>query len=144
MLNNFITLEDSQYCTIGYNTKSNILFTHWKEATAKLTDELYKELSKRRLDFLAQYKSNKILTDTQKFYFTVSPELQAWVAEHTLKTMQIAGVKKIAIIVSEEFIASLSIEQTMEEPEAKPFQTRYFGTQNEAIEWLEETNAVIV
>ncbi len=45
------------------------------------------------------------------------------------------GLKKLAVIVSEDLIVQLSIEQTMEEIEFI-FQTRYFSNQESTRKWL--------
>jgi hypothetical protein len=47
-----------------------------------------------------------------------------------------AGLRKYAIIVSQEMVAQLSIEQTMEESQASNFQVRYFDDSEEAMRWL--------
>ncbi|HAI77152.1 MAG TPA: hypothetical protein DCM08_12985, partial [Microscillaceae bacterium] len=62
--------------------------------------------------------------------------LQSWVDQEIFPQFVQAGLRKYAIIVSQEMVAQLSIEQTMEESQASNFQVRYFDDSEEAMRWL--------
>jgi hypothetical protein len=74
--------------------------------------------------------------DTVNFFFPIEPTLQIWVAETILPKIAEAGCKKIAFLTSEDFVAQLSVEQTMEERDDLSFQVRYFLSESEAFSWL--------
>lgn len=46
------------------------------------------------------------------------------------------GVRKVALIASKEFVAHLSVQQTLSEAEAKELDTCFFSDISEAKQWL--------
>jgi len=78
------------------------------------------------------------LVDTQHFLMPVVPETQEWVNAHIHQRSLKAGIKKFAYLVSKDLFSQVSIEQTMEEGNAKEiFDTRYFENESEAMGWLD-------
>ncbi len=64
------------------------------------------------------------------------PKLQDWVSEHIFRDMREAGVKKLALIVSSDIIAQMSIEQLVDDDPVKGFVTGYFDNIEEAKMWI--------
>lgn len=83
-----------------------------------------------------KYRIEKFHDDTSNFNFIIVPRLQEWVNEQIFPRFIQAGLRKYALIVSEEIIAQLSIEQTMDEESTSSFQVKYFEDTEKAFIWL--------
>lgn len=94
----------------------------------KFINQVYLKTSQKR-------KVCLIEIDTRNMQFTIHPDLQAWVTQHIIMPIVANGAKKLAIIVSANFLVQLSVEQTMEATEAV-FQTRYFNDALTVRKWL--------
>lgn len=88
------------------------------------------------INAILDYKPTFQLLDMQGNTFTISPEMQRWINENLIATAAKNGTKKIAFLVSSDIFARVSLEQTMDEEEAKVFTFRYFEDENEAMKWL--------
>jgi hypothetical protein len=102
-----------------------------------MTEEDFKSINLFYVESFEKMPVKAFLIDSREFAFSVSPELQSWVAEHIISRAIALGLKKLAFMVSKEFIAQLSIEQTIEEGGDIPFQTQYFDELSKAKDWCE-------
>ncbi len=85
---------------------------------------------------VVENKTYGILGNTLDLYYTIIPEQQSWIAQNYFPEVLAAGLKKYAIIVSADLITELSVEQTIDENQNLPFETKYFKNENEAYTWL--------
>jgi hypothetical protein len=103
------------------------------------TDETYKEdflnFSQALLSYTKTHKFPYGLVDMRNFFFTISPELQEWHNENIFKLNSQIGLERMAILSSIDLIASLSIEQTLDNTD-ETFQTRFFDNEEDALAWL--------
>lgn len=80
--------------------------------------------------------------------FPIAPELQEWISTNIASRVKNAGVIKSAMILSKEYITSISMEQLENEifsnfstrnqdiPSDKSYDIRDFTTVEEAREWF--------
>ncbi|MDX2302691.1 MAG: hypothetical protein NW226_07815 [Microscillaceae bacterium] len=133
-------LYQSNYFTISYDLDNRLFHYIFNENTSLMTDEEYVGELKVFTDFVSLHKPKKVLGDMIDFKFTISPEIQEWVNDNLFKVYREIDFEKIAILLSREYIASLSIEQTMEEDKTNSFKSRYFDDINAARKWLLRDN----
>ena len=88
------------------------------------------------IDLVRAHRPKRILGNMVDFRFPITPEIQAWVDENLFSVYREIGFEQIAILLSEEFIASLSIEQTMDSAGDNGFQTAFFDNEEAAKRWL--------
>ncbi len=116
---------------------NSIFIQSFSEKTEDWEDEEYKEEFKIYASLIEKYKPLYILVDTRKFLFSVIPELQEWQIKVIRPSFINVGVKKAAMLMSEDFFSQISIEQTLEEDEENhTWQTQFFENKNDAMEWL--------
>lgn len=125
----------SIYHQLEYFPDKSLLTITWTTQTMNMTEDDFKQVL---LEILAFIKKNKVewyLADTQEFKFSIIPEVQDWTNTHFLPQIFELGVKKMAIIVSEDLFSQVSIEQVLEDNQSG-MQSAYFKTTDEALQWL--------
>ncbi|OJJ18439.1 hypothetical protein BKI52_22745 [marine bacterium AO1-C] len=130
-----IIYEDVNLVSTYYHDKKYFL-NYW---TGKelLNDEGFTTSMMGMAKEVHQYDGKGILIDTRKFDFPISPEIQSWYDTEIVPLHVDAGIKKMAFLLPEEFVSKISISQTMQEEQAQSLQkTKYFGSSEEAEEWL--------
>jgi hypothetical protein len=131
------TVYQSKYLTLLVETDKQLIKVLWSTTTANMTDKEFRAELIKYAEVAEQYRPQKSLVDTQNFLMTIVPETQAWVNANIHQRSLKAGIKKFAYIVSKDLFSQVSIEQTMEEGNAKDiFDTQYFENENQALEWL--------
>lgn len=129
-------LYKSDYFSIDWIQDKGYFHYVFNKNTARMTSEEYVDELKIFIDFVKTYKPKKVLGDMLEFDFAITPEVQKWIDENLFTVYKEIGFEKIAILLSQEFIASLSIEQTMEEATVDTFESRYFDNEKAALDWL--------
>ena len=64
--------------------------------------------------------------------------MQEWSVSNIFEKLEQAGLKKMAMIVSEEIFPQVSIEQLIEENKNTTLITKYFENEEHAMKWLQE------
>ena len=100
-----------------------------------MSTALFKKQLKIYAEYLQEVRAKAVLIDLRQFAYTVSPDEQIWI-DTQIVTIEQNIINKQAILSPEEFIAELSVEQTMEEENAQSLTIAFFSTEKEAIEWL--------
>jgi len=132
-------LYNSKYQKIWFDEPLDALSNSWTEESREMSNEEFKEENLNWLALFEKYQPKNILADTRTYYFIITIKMQDWHAENIFSKLITFNPKKMAMIVSSDFFAQISIEQTIEEGEEKSpteFQTRYFGDEKEAQLWL--------
>jgi hypothetical protein len=62
--------------------------------------------------------------------------LQTWHNAYLFPVFRAEGVKKLAIIVSQDIFTQISVEQMISDEEDAGFTTCYFDSENAALRWL--------
>lgn len=101
-------------------------------------DAAYKsDMIKGQTSAFAAFRPGEIeyvLSDLRKFEYIITPELQEWHNERIFQKGIAYGMRKMALLVSPEFYAQMSVEQTMEEQSEVVY--RYFRSEKDAMGWL--------
>ena len=129
-------VEEREYITIEYLPHWELLQYHWKPNNELMTEEVYKSEMLNVLDMFRKYKAQHVLLDASKSRFVITLKLQEWVNEYIIKPAAMDGLKRILVVLSEEFIAQLSMEQMLEESPDKTFHNHYFASVEEVHDWL--------
>jgi len=89
---------------------------------------------------IEQYSPKYYLANQKDQNIAFTPDLQGWVVENVYSRWSTAGIKKVALEVPIEFIAALSLEQTVDEVkeqiEKLTFEIQYFDNVLAAKYWL--------
>lgn len=137
-----LTLYSDRYLDVFYESNQKLIEFYWKKATTEMTEAEYRMVMSDLVDtFVAKsvvkkWQVSHLLLDNRDFLFTMSPKLQEWQANKIFKNVTELGVKKCAIIMSQDFVAQFSIEQTIEEDERTHMITKYFDSVDDARVWL--------
>lgn len=127
-------LYQNNYICIYFLTESRLLKAVWTKETQHMDDAGFQESIQNIWKEVREKKPIGFLGDTRQFLFVVSIDLQTWYGENIGNTFG-TGTNKIAMLVTSEFIAQVSIEQTIEEDKSG-VKTRYFDEEGKAITWL--------
>ncbi|WP_020529595.1 hypothetical protein [Flexithrix dorotheae] len=133
-------LVKNSFFQASFDVEQSTLTIVWLPETAKMTEYDYKEALITILDIIEKNEVKYWIGDTRNFAYAIVPELQTWTAEEFNPKLIEYGLKRMALLVPEEFVASLGIEQTVEEMEADhneaQFITRYFDNLDDAQQWI--------
>lgn len=129
-------LHENQVWTIYWHEDAECLHFIFQPYTKSMSRQEYLQELERYIAFTKQYRPKSIYADTREFYFTIAPDLQEYINKNILELYGIIGVKKHAILVSQDIFSALSIEQTMDENSQASYTNRYFESPQEAEKWL--------
>lgn len=129
-------IYESNYLQIDSVDEQHLLELTWLPATTDMTSEEYKDEHINLLKFMLEQKTKRVLGNIKQLGFVVSPEVQEWMNENIFAPVIEKGFNKLAIVMSTEFLAQLSIEQAMEEEVGQKIITKYFDDKEEAREWI--------
>lgn len=127
---------ESHYWAIFHEKEHDMLTPVYNSSSADMTDDLYKAEMGAYVELVEQHRPKNVLIDCREFYFPIVPELQEWTDANIFPRILASDVKHVAIVIPSELIASLAIEQVMEEAKGVEFTTRYFDDREQAREWL--------
>lgn len=127
-------LYQNNYISIYFLSEKRILKAVWTKETQNMEEVDFQESIQHIWKNVHSKKPIGFLGDTRLFFFVVSLSLQAWYGENIGDTFG-TGTNKIAMLVTSEFIAQVSIEQTIDEDKSA-VKTRYFDEEDKAITWL--------
>ncbi len=127
---------NSNYLHLSFFPEHDLIEWTWKPTTKNMTEEEYKQEFLNYLDIILRLRPKRLLADTKDMFMPISPELQEWTNQTIFPPALEMGLNKVAFVISQELIAQLSIEQTMEESEGSKFITRYFDNKDEAKQWI--------
>ena len=131
------TVYKGRFIYIEYDGASSVMFSKWNNSDQMTEDDFRSEMIKYK-DFALANKVQNYLVDNTEMYFAISPTLQIWVNENIFPFTMHPETRKFAIVMPEDFIAQISLEQTIEEGEKTigTVQTRYFDTLEKAQTWI--------
>ncbi len=129
-------LHQTDYMKVMHNKSTGIFEYHWTARNRELDDEGYQRELSKMMEFIHSIKPQLVIANTQQSAFVVHLEMQNWLIEHVIVAAARSGMKKLALIVSKDFITQISIEQSIEDTEEKPFTTQYFDEVEKGRDWL--------
>jgi len=126
----------SNYQEIYYLKKDAELYFQWMPLTLQMEDKDYQQEVLQSLKYLKKYKPQKTLINLKQFAYTIDPDMQDWVKKHFLDMMVQQNLTNVsALVVSDDFFAQKSIEQSYEDTVQENY-SRYFDSEAEAKDWL--------
>jgi hypothetical protein len=134
--NLIMKIFSNKFVKFFLDKEKSLISYKWSSKTEKLTDEEYKTIILKGVDFVIQYKPKFLIADQRDKDYIVTPELQIWNGKETLPKLFENGIIKFAIIESEDFIIKLATKQTMDEHKEKEYDVEFFDNENNAKEWF--------
>lgn len=131
-----IEIFTNDYQTINYYRRISLLEYIWKD-TDDMTEEDFKDNLYQQVEILKDFPVKIELFDTTKFTFPITPVLQEWTNEEIYTMKHTLGVEQFILIVSEDFIAQLSLEQATKENQANNFNPKFFTNKEEAFNFAD-------
>ena len=131
-------VANSDFLVLSYLEENQIIKVDWKSASSEMSKEDFKMQVHLENDAFNQYKPSCILGQTQNLSYTISPQEQDWHNEIILPTFKNIGLKKMAIVVSADFFAQISVNQILDEDVNASYKTQYFEDEMSALDWLKE------
>jgi len=126
----------TKYDVIYLDAANKIVKNEWSPVTESMTWEEFKSELLALKEIVVKNNTYGVLGDTSGLRYGITPEQQEWIGQNYFPDVLAAGLKKYAIIVSTDFITELSVEQTIEETSSAPFASKFFDSQEKALEWL--------
>lgn len=130
------TLRNDSIILINYDSQRSLLMTDWKPNQSELTADEIKEVLQSIGDYLLKYRPENYIADQTNKNSVYPVEIQNWIAKVLYTSCIKGGVKKAALVQSENFITSLSTTQMLEEASDMPVQFATFTSVDDAIEWM--------
>ncbi len=128
----------SEYWSINFDNTNRVIHPKWNTKSGEMGEDIYLSEMWKYTELVEEYKPLKALINLTEFSFPITPEIQTVIDTEMFPRILAVGVRKVAIILSPDFIAQLSIEQVMEEEKGMEFNTNYFDSEETALKWLME------
>lgn len=126
----------NEYWIMLYEKESELLIQFWSSNTENMSAELFKSELINYLEIVKEYQPKRLLSYSPDFFYPISPKEQEWIDKNIIPPTFSLGLRYVAVVIPQEFISNLSVQQTMEEPEASKLVTRYFDNEEDAKKWL--------
>lgn len=123
-------LYESTYYT--FSLDGDTIINCWKDTTAKMTYQDFKDTLMNLAGYIVEHKSKKIIIDTMNFQFTLPEENLAFRNEEFYPRITKVGVTKQALVMPEAYLSYVKDEVA----DTDIVQTRYFASEAEATDWL--------
>ena len=127
-------LHDDKFLQILWDEHSRVIGIRWKEATASMSDENFKDELALFAGFVEQKKAPGILVDISDFRHKMSPAVQEWRVKNISCRYNAAGVQRFAFLLS----SGSQIPPMNQSSPGERFATRAFTDFDEAVKWLTE------
>ncbi|AFM05259.1 hypothetical protein Fleli_2909 [Bernardetia litoralis DSM 6794] len=132
------TLYSDSFFVVEFDEQTKLMRTFWSEDTADIEHENTKELINKFVELLDEYAPNFIISDDSQRKSVYSVDEQEWIANTIAAGVVHAKASKYAIVLPQDFISSISTEQTIDEVIDAPFELSYFEDEKSAKKWLLE------
>ena len=129
-------LHENSYLKIEFIKELNLIKQVFHAETANMAQSEFQESQLVLLGFILKHKPRVILSNLSNLLFFVSADLQDWLVKNIYNEGGKAGVRKVAYLISPDFIVQLSAEMVVEDYEAHLFENHFFATEAEAMDWL--------
>ncbi|MBT31246.1 MAG: hypothetical protein CMO01_16450 [Thalassobius sp.] len=126
---------NNQNLKVYFEDERNLLTAIWNTSEDML-DADYQSLIRKYCDYLDVYQPANILIDVNNSKFAIAVDMQEWVKQTISPYYKKYQTKKIAIVISDDFIAQLSYEQITREFESKELHIEFFADVDTATTWL--------
>ncbi len=127
-----------KYISYFYEEENSLIVFYWSKDTEYMSDEDYKKLMLKGLNFIKKYNPKFLINNSVKKEYITSVEIQVWIAKNVLSKIFQNGVIKFAVIESEDIIIQVSTEQAAEEDKKRKYGVMFFEKEEEAREWFKK------
>ncbi len=132
-------LFDNVYTHLYLDESCKAICHIWLSDTKSMLDADYRAEINGFFEFLEKYPQPNLLVNCLELNFTISPATQNWFLSLAVPKYVQCGVKKIAMILSNDFFAQVSTEQMVEDAKpTMPFELQYFNNQEDALKWFKK------
>lgn len=129
-------MYESSYLTIQYIEEGNYQINTWLPNSKNLDDSIFKTELAEQAKIALENKPSAFITDASSLLFSIHPDLQEWVNQTIFKDMYEAGIKKLALLSSNDVVTQLSLEQLVDDYTLKSFAIEFFDDAEKAKEWI--------
>lgn len=129
----------NNFCHITWDEANTFMYVKWQDNNIWHKDESeYRKYFELYVQRVEHYQPMNVLHDMLEARYTISLENQAWTVNEMFPRLVQAGLKRVSLLVSGEFITNLSVEQVMNDAENSGiiFETRYFSDKQKSINWM--------
>ena len=128
-----IELHEDRFLRILWDEGARIIGIDWKESTAVMTSEEFKQELTVFAGYVEEKKAPAIIVDVSKFGHKMSPDVQPWRIKNISTRYNAAGVKRFAFLFAKDTLIPPTLSQSSE---GEQFLTRAFNNLSEATAWL--------
>ena len=87
------------------------------------------------LEVVRDTRAASLILDNRRLEGVTPPD-QLWIRDTFAKSMEAAGLRRLALVVAHHGLARIAIEEIRTQTAKSAIVTRTFGTVSEAIEWV--------
>lgn len=120
-----------------FDAEAKVLETNWV-IPQQLQSELFKKLMSIYFEAVRQYSPKKIFANLTYSFHIITLDVQEWIDENLSPIYEEIKLEKLAVCVSSDLFAQVSVEQTISESIYSVYQTKYFKEEKAAKAWLLE------
>lgn len=128
-------LYTDEFQTISFNKNNSLIQMNCTEATSQLLQKNYEKVMLNAVHFVEQTKPVKLLANLQYMIYTGQTKVEPWIDRQVYSKLKDAGLKKLALIKSQDTFTQLVIDQ-LKERNGYKFETQYFEDEETAKQWL--------
>jgi hypothetical protein len=129
-------IHSSKFLQLSYEQNTQTLVVLWLTTSSEMSEDNFKTEIHVITNAVRQTKAIFVLGLTKEMRYTIVPALQEWHNGVLFPAFAEVGVKKLAVVVSNDIFALMSIEQLIEDVADAKFITRYFDEELVARDWL--------
>jgi len=131
---------ENSYRKIYFEQAAQLIYVDWTPETAKMSVKEWENEMLITLKITDQYRPSHFLLDQTNLFFVLTPQLLHWTAEQLNKKWIEIGVKKVAVLLSQELMAKIPMklmaDDTKELHIPNQFYIRYFTNLEKAKAWI--------
>jgi hypothetical protein len=131
-----LEISKTEFSKNYWHEDKSLLEFHWiNQETTSMQVSDFEEALLKYVDLVKIYQPNSVLVNASELSFAIVPELQEWVDENVNAITNLI-IKKMAVLLPSTLIEQLSIEQVLDEKEAKKIESKFFDNYQQAFDWL--------
>lgn len=136
LTNKVIDCRVTPYQIIWYNQANETLTQVWNIHSENIETNKLQQEFKDFADLARTYKPFKLLINALQLNHPILPNVQNWLNKEVFPEFLMAKLKYIALVISQNMHAQLSLDQTLEDIKTYNIETESFFEPAEAQKWL--------
>ncbi len=129
---------ENKFLQIFIETENNIIIGYWTQETEDAEHDDFKNWNSEIIKIMEQYNPKKFLANTIDHKFKITPDLQEWSVVNVFGRFAKAGIRKLAMVTTDDLFSQVSMEQFTDEYQDGDIVTKYFDNKEKARNWLIE------